>query len=238
MLRCRGLAAHRLVRIDPQVDAQLERRMPLVACLRCGATGAARASSFTRRCEAPTAAGRAALARLEARMAPKVANRVAVQVSDLEADGAAEELEATAEAPDLAAAGAAGAAAAPTAPGEGEAASGPRGVEEPPVRRHQGPLPRSHRPAGGGEEEAAVAAAATEEAVRGKVASLLAAYRRGCAAAGLSGAAEERTPIPGCPHGAEPGWAAGLASDPGGVGPLEVSAEPVPGVPPGPRAWG
>eukprot|EP00959_Pyramimonas_sp_CCMP1952_P072885 1523257-Pyramimonas_sp.AAC.1 len=52
--------------------------MPLVARLCCGATGAARASSFTRRCEPPTPAGKAAPARLESKMAPKVPSRVAV----------------------------------------------------------------------------------------------------------------------------------------------------------------
>ena len=237
MLRCRGLPAHRLARIDPQVDAQLERRMPLVACLRCGATGAARASSFTRRCEAPTAAGRAALARLEGKMAPKVANKVAIQVSDLEADGAAAELETTAGAPELAADGAAGAAAPPTTPGEGEAegegqggASSPRGVEGPPVRRHQGPPPRAHRPAGGGEEEAEASDEAAEAARRGAVvASLLAAYRRGRDAAERSEGAAVRTPCAGGPQGATPGRAAGFASDSGGEGPREASAEPAPG---------
>ena len=83
VLKARGLPAHRLVRIEPQVDAQLERKMPLVACLRCGATGAARAISFARRCEPPTPAGRAVLARLDSRLAPKVSSRVAVEAHDL-----------------------------------------------------------------------------------------------------------------------------------------------------------
>ena len=55
------------------------------------------------------------------------------------------------------------------------------------------------------------------------------AFRRGCAAARLSGAAAERTPCAGGPQGATPGRAAGFALDPGGGGPREASAEPVPG---------
>ena len=188
-------------------------------------------------------------------MAPKVSSKVAVEVFDLDdSDGEAnegqEQLASHSEvqglasgAPELVAGAAEGAAAPHTTPGEGEAdreglggACGPGGVEGPPVRRHQGPPPRAHSPAGGGEERAAASAAAAEAVLRGKVASLLAAYRRGCDAAGLSGGAAERTPSTGGPHGAAPGWAAGLASDPGGEGPHEASVEPVPGEPPGPRA--
>eukprot|EP00959_Pyramimonas_sp_CCMP1952_P182974 3826224-Pyramimonas_sp.AAC.1 len=77
VLRARGLPGHRLARIEPQVGAQLERKMPLVACLCCGATGDARASSFAGRCEPPTPAGKAAQARLEGKLAPKMSSRVA-----------------------------------------------------------------------------------------------------------------------------------------------------------------
>ena len=325
----KGLAAHDLVAIAPVLDSELERRLPLVACTRCGFTGAARACSFGLECKTPpSAAGSAAIARLRAGLAPRIASEVAVTLRRLgggEPTAAAEEVGAGPAPPpaepisgspvargedggqsvppmrgedwgseaaegvrggdgaggeDWCAAGAAAeAAATPTTPGEGEAdgegrrdasgprgvegpparrhqgppprahrpagggedegadsaeaaESGPRGVEEPPVRRHQGPLPRAHRPAGGGEEGEGAAAGSAEAAEAARrssvVASLLAAYRRGCDAAGLSDGAAARTPRTGGPQGAKPGGAAGLASDPGGGGPRVASVAPVP----------
>eukprot|EP00959_Pyramimonas_sp_CCMP1952_P098088 2050265-Pyramimonas_sp.AAC.1 len=57
--------------------------MPLLACLVCGATGAARSSSFARACGEPGAKGKLAIARLAKGFAPGAAGRVAIKIVQL-----------------------------------------------------------------------------------------------------------------------------------------------------------
>ena len=72
-LRSRGKLAHHVVKLTPLLDSQLVKDMPRLACLVCGATGAARASSFASPCGQPSKAGKAALSRLAGRLAPGAA---------------------------------------------------------------------------------------------------------------------------------------------------------------------
>ena len=67
-----------LVRVRPQVEAQLQREMPVLACFVCGATGAARSCSFARSCGEPGAKSKLAIARLAKCLAPGVSGNVVV----------------------------------------------------------------------------------------------------------------------------------------------------------------
>eukprot|EP00959_Pyramimonas_sp_CCMP1952_P408400 8559439-Pyramimonas_sp.AAC.1 len=60
--------------------------MPLLACLVCGATGAARSSSFARACGGPGAKGKLVIGRLAKGFAPGAAGRVAVKIAQLDDD--------------------------------------------------------------------------------------------------------------------------------------------------------
>ncbi|CAK0868924.1 unnamed protein product, partial [Prorocentrum cordatum] len=82
-LRAQGALAHVIVKIEPQVEAQLQREMPLLACLVCGATGAARSSSFARACGEPGAKGKLAIARLAKGFAPGAPGHVAIKIVQL-----------------------------------------------------------------------------------------------------------------------------------------------------------
>ncbi|CAK0874919.1 unnamed protein product [Prorocentrum cordatum] len=79
-LRAQGALAHVIAKIEPQIESQLQREMPLLACLVCGATGAARSSSFARACGEPGAKGKLAIARLAKGFAPGAAGRVAIKI--------------------------------------------------------------------------------------------------------------------------------------------------------------
>ncbi|CAK0895180.1 unnamed protein product [Prorocentrum cordatum] len=69
-LKEKGLLQHCVVKLLPMKESELQREVPRLACLLCGATGAARASSFAAPCGAPSEAGKVAPARLEKRSSP------------------------------------------------------------------------------------------------------------------------------------------------------------------------
>ena len=74
-----GRRAHCLAQVTPQAEGQLFRELPVLACLSCGATGACRASSFSRECSASSSKGKGVLNKLAVGMAP-FGEHVAVQM--------------------------------------------------------------------------------------------------------------------------------------------------------------
>ncbi|CAK0893519.1 unnamed protein product [Prorocentrum cordatum] len=90
-LRAQGALAHVIAKVEPQVEAQLQREMPLLACLVCGATSSARSSSFARACGEPGAKGKLVIGRLAKGFAPGAAGRVAVKIVQLGDHGSADD---------------------------------------------------------------------------------------------------------------------------------------------------
>jgi hypothetical protein len=79
-LELKGEATHTLVRIEAANEEDLVKDLPVVACLVCGATGTQKACGFKQACGPPRDRGKAALSRLDRRLAPIIPKKVIVQI--------------------------------------------------------------------------------------------------------------------------------------------------------------
>ncbi|CAK0840364.1 unnamed protein product, partial [Prorocentrum cordatum] len=77
---------HVLVELAPVRSSELVKDMAFVACLVCGASAAARPSTFKKECGHPGSKGKAVLSRLEKKVAPTISAKVVVSMKMLGAD--------------------------------------------------------------------------------------------------------------------------------------------------------
>ena len=78
---------HVLVELTPVRSSELVKDMAVVACLVCGASAAAKPSTFKKECGRPGSKGKAVLSRLEKRLAPTISERVVVSMKMLDGSG-------------------------------------------------------------------------------------------------------------------------------------------------------
>ena len=79
---------HALAELAPVRSSELVKDMAVLVCLVCGASAAAKPSTFKKECGRPGSKGKAVLSRLEKRLAPTISERVVVSIKMLDGSSA------------------------------------------------------------------------------------------------------------------------------------------------------